>query len=1044
MTETLRSTAGLLTLSASLGVAQPDLARPIAAPDLVFEETDGLVVVEAEHFFRQEKHEVRAWYRTTAGEAAGLQPDADPNHAAGASGGAYLEILPDTRKNHDEKLVHGENFSNEPGAMAVLSYRVHFNTPGKYFVWARVFSTGTEDNGMHAGLDGAWPASGQRMQWTAKRQWKWNSKQRTEKVHGGVRGLLFLEVDEPGEHVVQFSMREDGFEFDQWLMTTDPDFAEPAGPMAVSEVKAGALPDPFKAVAAPAATPGGEAGARRGGAAGRAVQMAMTIDDFPGRERLYVDRDRWLAVNPDAHRDGVARGAFPFNGGTFDLTLHAVGEDDGRSGYELFVEGEKVGEFTAPLSGQTYEEGAEFNKRFEGLRIDSGAMVELRSKTGSEDGEGFSRARWSRLAVASADGKPVVRNRGVQRPADAPGANPKGQPGPSFTGDLFGERQPDGDGSVEISGELKQWHKVTLTMDGPFAHERDNKPNPFTDRRFDVTFTHESGSPSYVVPGYFAADGNAAETSGESGTKWRAHLSPDKPGDWNYTAYFSSAVDSQTVDGGRTRVTLTDNGTRGTFTVAPSDKTGRDLRGRGRLQYVGKHRLRFAGDGTWFVKAGADAPETFLAYADFDGTSAGKPDKVPLKTWAPHLRDWEEGDPSWQGGKGKGMIGAVNYLSGKGCNVFSFLTYNTGGDGDNVWPHVERDDRSNFDCSKLDQWGIVFDHAVARGMYLHFKLQETENDDNVRGGHKDRNVGEVPAALDGGELGPERRAYLRELIARYGHCLALNWNLGEENTQTTAQQRAMAEFIADTDPYDHPIVIHTYPNQQDKIYNALLGDRSALHGASLQNSNIRDCHWQVVKWNRASAEAGRPWVIGFDEPGTAGEGMPADEGYPGMPENFDNPSVDDTRKYALWGTLMAGGSGVEYYFGYKLPQNDLVCEDWRSRDRSWDYCRIAIDFLTGNDLPLGDMTDLDELVGNPEHDNSAYCFGQPGHVYLVYLPDGGERDIDLAGVEGRFRVGWFNPRTGGELVEGGGADGGGKAKLRAPDAEGDWLAVLRR
>ena len=34
--------------------------------------------------------------------------------------------------------------------------------------------------------------------------------------------------------------------------------------------------------------------------------------------------------------------------------------------------------------------------------------------------------------------------------------------------------------------------------------------------------------------------------------------------------------------------------------------------------------------------------------------------------------------------------GAINYLSGKGCNVFSFLPYNAGGDGDNVWPFVER------------------------------------------------------------------------------------------------------------------------------------------------------------------------------------------------------------------------------------------------------------------------------------------------------------------------------------------------------------------
>ena len=53
-----------------------------------------------------------------------------------------------------------------------------------------------------------------------------------------------------------------------------------------------------------------------------------------------------------------------------------------------------------------------------------------------------------------------------------------------------------------VSGELKQWHKVTLTLDGPQAKETDTEPNPFTDYRMDVTFTHESGTPSYKVPGY--------------------------------------------------------------------------------------------------------------------------------------------------------------------------------------------------------------------------------------------------------------------------------------------------------------------------------------------------------------------------------------------------------------------------------------------------------------------------------------------------------------------------------------------------------------
>ena len=82
-------------------------------------------------------------------------------------------------------------------------------------------------------------------------------------------------------------------------------------------------------------------------------------------------------------------------------------------------------------------------------------------------------------------------------------------------------------------------------------------------------------------------------------------------------------------------------------------------------------------------------------------------------------------------------------------------------------------------------------------------------DDNRRG-HKDASVKVVPSSLDGGDLGPERKLYIREIIARYGHLLALNWNLGEENTQSTKQQTDMIDHLLKVDPYDHHIVVYIY------------------------------------------------------------------------------------------------------------------------------------------------------------------------------------------------------------------------------------------
>lgn len=617
----------------------------------------------------------------------------------------------------------------------------------------------------------------------------------------------------------------------------------------------------------------------------------------------------------------------------------------------------------------------------------------------------------------------------------------------------------DGDGSVKVSGDLMQWHKVTLTLAGPFANEQDNSPNPFTDYRMTVNFEHEDGQ-RYSIPGYFAADGDAADSSAESGTAWRAHFAPDRPGTWNYEIAFrrGSEVALNLKEQGQSLAPY--DGQRGSFQVSNSDKRGRDLRAHGRLQYVGQHYLRFAGSQQYFLKVGADAPETLLGYADFDGTVAGKPNRVPLKTWGPHVRDWSAGDPTWKNDRGRGLIGAINYLASKGCNAFSFLTYNAGGDGDNVWPFVARDDKLHYDCSKLDQWGIVFDHGTAKGMYLHFKMQETEMDDN---NHRGKDL--VPESLNGGDLGAERKLYCRELVARFGHNLALNWNLGEENTQTTAQQQAMIDYLAELDAYDHNIVVHTFPNQQDKVYRPLLGDTSRLTGISLQNSHIRDTHSQTVKWVSASAGAGKPWIVAFDESGSAAHGQCPDLGY----REFDGKdrtgkyiyTEHEVRKQTLWGHLLGGGAGVEYYFGYQFTENDLVCEDWRSRDRSWDYCRIAIEFFQDHSIPFWQMKCQDELVGNPEHNNTRYCFAAAGELYLVYLPDGGSTQLDLSNSEGTYSVAWFNPRSGGAL-QAGSVDqlsGGGKVSVGTPPSPAqnleagaasqkpikeDWLVVIRK
>ncbi len=573
---------------------------------------------------------------------------------------------------------------------------------------------------------------------------------------------------------------------------------------------------------------------------------------------------------------------------------------------------------------------------------------------------------------------------------------------------------------VVATGPMKQWHTVTLTFEGPHTDET-ARPNPFRDSRLNVTFSN--GAMEYVVPGYYAADGHAGQTSQMAGNKWRVHFIPSQTGRWTYKASFRFGADIAVSDDPNAGEPISFDGASGVFTISPTDKIAPDFRGRGLLQYVGKRYLRFAHTGEYFIKGGADSPENFLAYADFDDTYdtaklERKGEAVGEKfihRYEPHVQDWREGDPTWKDGKGKGIIGALNYLASKGMNSVYFLPYNIdGGDGKDVWPWIGPDSRDRFDCSKLDQWEIVFTHMDRLGLMLHVVTQEQENDQG----------------LDEGELGVTRKLYYRELIARFGHHLALVWNLGEENTNTDAQRRAFSKYIRDLDPYDHPIVCHTFPGQYDKVYTPLLGYEH-FEGPSLQTN---DTHAQTLKWLRESKKAGRQWFVCLDEIGPAHTGV--------KPDN-DDYMHDDVRRNHLWGNLMAGGAGVEWYFGYRFAHNDLNCESWRSREHMWDLTRYALEFFRSH-LSFTRMNPHDELTSAPDD----YCLAEPGSSYAVYLPNGGTTDLDLGESAEAFRIRWFNPREGSPLRIGTIAlvTGPGVVKIGQPwhDTDKDWVALIER
>ncbi len=581
----------------------------------------------------------------------------------------------------------------------------------------------------------------------------------------------------------------------------------------------------------------------------------------------------------------------------------------------------------------------------------------------------------------------------------------------------------------------QQHHRVTLSFTGPHTSEQAS-PNPFTDYLLEVEFT--LGDKLKKVRGFYAADGNAAHTSASAGNVWQVNFSPSELGLWKYKASLKQADGIALGENLRQAQLIDISNSEGQFRVVRSDKEAPDFRAQGRLVTKNGYFYHPASDQYW-LKSGVNSPENLLGYYEIDGTYRTKVEAregeavatTELHRFPNHAKDWRMGDPTWANGKGKNIVGALNYLVSKGMNANYFLTMNIGGDGKDVWPFISHDDFTRFDVSKLAQWDLIFDHMQANGILLHVVLQETENE----------------TLFDQGDTGPQRKLYLNELVSRFSHHPALIWNLGEENgpqswspvAQNDDQRRAMSNYLKKIDPYNNPVFLHTHsePHAKDDIVGPMLGHQ-AIDGLSFQVNLREQAHDEVIKWRARAKSAGKEWLITMDE---IGEWHTA-----ALPDSLD-PNHDTLRRYALWGTLMAGSAGVEWYFGAKYPHNDLTSEDWRERDRLWDLSRYAHDFFMTY-LPFWEMRPMDHLIEGNEH----YVLAKEGRIYAVYMTEPEVTNLDLTRAEGEFSVNWYDPNYGGELKVGSvkAVAGGGEVSVGMPPLKkeallgNDWVVLLRK
>jgi hypothetical protein len=158
--------------------------------------SDGMVVIEAENFDDASRGLSHAWSKTSAVSASSAQS---------------VQVLP----NLDQRI--DSNLSRDS---AMLEYRVLFEQGGTYHLWLRMYADDGNDNSVHAGANGVPQASAEAVSLDAvgSGNWEW-----TQDTMGG--GVATITVESAGLHTINLWMREDGAQIDKILLAPASSFS---------------------------------------------------------------------------------------------------------------------------------------------------------------------------------------------------------------------------------------------------------------------------------------------------------------------------------------------------------------------------------------------------------------------------------------------------------------------------------------------------------------------------------------------------------------------------------------------------------------------------------------------------------------------------------------------------------------------------------------------------------------------------------------------------------------------------------------------------
>ena len=164
-----------------------------------FKETDGRVVIEAEHYSS-----------TTTGSNTASGSSWQVKKGQGSLNDSFMEVGSDSGVTVNDSLIESDS--------PLLSYLADFVTTGFYYVWIKAVGPSGGSDSLHYGLDGSAVSMGYDDSLEVDKLGSFSWRSSTKSVRPG------LEVDSPGVHSIDLWMREDGVRIDRLLLTTDREY----------------------------------------------------------------------------------------------------------------------------------------------------------------------------------------------------------------------------------------------------------------------------------------------------------------------------------------------------------------------------------------------------------------------------------------------------------------------------------------------------------------------------------------------------------------------------------------------------------------------------------------------------------------------------------------------------------------------------------------------------------------------------------------------------------------------------------------------------